>query len=94
MVNREWDKLLSLDKDILLPQHDIVDLSALGMALHLERSTTLTKEINKQFKLKGLPIKKDYDRNHKYRIDRVITYLKFPSGSMADLITEVKEEVS
>lgn len=85
MANREWDKLLALDKDILIPEHDIVDLSALSLALHLERSTTLTKEINKQFKLKGIPVKKDYDRNHKYRVDRVITYLKFPQNSMVEL---------
>lgn len=93
MVNREWDKLLSLDTEILLPQHDIVDLTALSAALHLERSTTLTKEINKQFKLKGLAITKDYDRNHKYRVDKVITYLKFPNGSMSQLITGDLEQV-
>lgn len=91
MVNQEWDKLLALDQECLIPQHDIINLSAVGEALHLERSTTLTKEINKQFKLKGLSVVKDYDRNHKYRVDKVITYLKYERGTMKHLIIEVHD---
>lgn len=93
MVNQEWDKLLALDSDTIIAQHDIVDLSAVGAALHLERSTTLTKEINKQFRLKGINIVKDYDRNHKYRLDKVITYLKYPKGTMSGLITVQQSDV-
>lgn len=90
LVEQDWETLLAIDESIIIAQYDVVDLSAIASALRLDRSTPLTKEINKQFRLKGVDIKKGYDRNHKYRVDRVITFLQYPEGSMASLMSDNK----
>lgn len=89
IVEQNWDILVGLDEDIVIPQHNIIDLKLIAERLNLT-TRRVTTSIKTMIKLKGLNLEISHDRNHKYRVDKVLTFIKFKRGSMEELA--VKED--